>query len=488
LSESLKDGVIRGLKWSSVSQLIRQILQYISTIILVGILSPDDFGIIAMALVVINFLDIFKDLGTSSALIQNQNLSNHLKSSIFWVNCTFGIIISIIIYFLSPLISLLFNSDKITSVLQVLSLIFLITGLSLTQKALLERSLSFKTLTNIELVSSALGFIAALYFAFTGFGVWSLVAQVLTFTIINTLLLWIFSSWKPSFYFKINDFKSIASYSLNLVGFNLINYVARNSDYFLIAKFLNEKSLGHYYLAYRIMLYPLQNISSVISRVIFPSFSILQNDNARLSQAYLRLTNLIVLITFPMMAGMAIVSYEFTSAFFGSKWDTNLIALLITILAPVGAIQSLMSTVGIIYQVKGKTDWMFRWGVFATSLTVIGFLLGLKWGVIGISVSYLVLNIILFYPSFSIPFKLIGLSTQSFLKTFANTLFSVAIMIFMLIMLSLIINNSFSSLAKLVTLIPFGILVYGVVSYFVNREIYSEIKLFLPFLFKSRSN
>ena len=487
MSDNLKNSIVRGLKWSSVSQISRQILQYISTIILVGILSPDDFGLIAMALLVINFLDIFKDLGTSSALIQNQNLSDYLKSSVFWINFTFGAIFTLVIYFLSPLIAQLFNSDKITPVLQVLSLIFIISGLSLTQKALLERSLSFKTLANIELVSSALGFFAALYLAFNGFGVWSLVAQVLTFTIFNSTLLWIFSSWKPKFYFRLHDIKSIASYSLNLVGFNLINYIARNSDYFLIAKFLDERSLGHYYLAYRIMLYPLQNISTVVSRVIFPSFSILQNDNIRLSQSYLKLTNLIALLTFPMMAGMAIVSYDFTNVFFGSEWNVGLVALLIVILAPVGALQSIVSTVGIIYQVKGKTDWMFRWSIFATSVMVIGFLIGLKWGVVGISVSYLVTNIVLLYPAFLIPFKLIGLRVYSYFKSFGSTLLSVIVMISLMFIPSLLLDISISPLMKLITMIPFGIIVYGFITYFVNKDKLSEISLFLPFLFKSRN-
>jgi PST family polysaccharide transporter len=274
---------------------------------------------------------------------------------------------------------------------------------------------------------------------------------------------------------------------LNLVGFNLLNYVARNSDYFLIGTFLGDKALGHYYLAYRIMLYPLQNITRVISRVIFPSLSKLQNDNSKLSEAYLRLTNSIGFLTFPVMIGIAVVSYEFTATFFGSRWDGNLIALLIIILAPVGVIQSLTSTVGSIYQVKGKTDWMFKWSIFATILMVTGFWVGLKWGVVGIAVSYLITNLIMLYPVFAIPFALIGLNTKLFFKSFINTLSSVAMMAIMLIILSLIIGDNFSSLVKLFILIPFGILLYGITSYLINKDRLSDIKLLLPSFFNKKN-
>jgi PST family polysaccharide transporter len=439
----------------------------------------------ATALIVINLLEIFKDLGTTSALIQSQNVSHHLKSSVFWINFTFGMVITLVIYFTAPLFSIFFNSDKNTPVLQALSLTFFIAGLSITQKALLEKDMSFKTLANIELLSSLSGFIAAIYCALSGYGVWSLVIQVLCTTLINSVLMLIYSPWKPSFYFKFDEVRVIKTYSLNLVGFNVINYIARNSDYFLIAKFLGNKPLGHYYLAYRIMLYPLQNITSVVSRVIFPSFSKVQNDNIKLRQAYLRLTNSIAVLTFPMMAGMAVVSYEFTSAFFGTNWDSRLIALLIIILAPVGAIQSLIATVGSLYQVKGKTDWMFKWSIFSTLLIVTGFVIGLNWGTIGIAGSYLICNLILLYPAFAIPFTLIDLNTKVFFKSFRNTFLSVTIMTFILLIISFIIGTSFTSLMKFIVLIVAGVLIFGTISWLINKDKLYEIKLLFPSFHKS---
>jgi len=476
LSDRLLIDTVRGLKWSTISRISQQGLQYIATIILVGVLSPDDFGLMAMAMVVIGFLDIFKDLGTSSAIIKEENPNNDLKCSLFWVNVVFGLLIFIIIYLSSPVLAELFNSERIESVLQLLSISFLLAGFSVQQKALLEKELSFQKLSLIELFSSVIAFLVAVLLALNGFGVWSLVWQVISNTSLNTLLIWIFSNWKPGLSFKFSELKKITAYSSNLVGFNLVNYFARNGDYFLIGKFLGDNALGHYYLAYRIMLYPLRNITLVISRVIFPAFSKIQQENSKLREAYMRVTNSIAIITFPLMAGLALVSFNFTEAFFGENWDTVLVAYIIIILAPVGALQSIVSTVGTIYQVKGRTDLMFRWSLFASTFTLIGFIIGLKWGITGVAISYLATNVLMILPVFMIPFKLINLSIVKFLRSFERTILSVAGMIVVLWSASYLIEDNFDNIITLSILIILGIGSYLLISFSINKDKLIEIK------------
>ncbi len=488
MSDTLFVDTLRGLKWSTISRISQQGLQYIATIILVGALSPDDFGLMAMAMIVIGFLDIFKDLGTSSAIIKEEKPTNDLKCSLFWVNVVFGILIFIIIYFTSSLIAGFFNSERIESVLKLLSFSFIIAGFSVQQKALLEKELSFQKLSLIELFSSAFAFLVAVYLALNGFGVWSLVWQVISNTSLNALLIWIFSNWKPRLSIKFSELKKIRAYSSNLVGFNLINYFARNGDYFLIGKFLGDHELGHYYLAYRIMLYPLRNITVVISRVIFPAFSKIQQENSKLCEAYVRITNSIAIITFPMMAGLALVSFKLTGAFFGSNWDTALVAHIIIILAPVGALQSVVSTVGNIYQVKGRTDWMFRWSLFASTLTLLGFIIGLNWGITGVAISYLITNAVMILPVFMIPFKLINLSIVKFLSSFKLTILSVAGMILVLLCALYLIEDKFNDIITLTILIILGIASYIVISFWINKEKFLEIKSMISKYYMATKN
>jgi O-antigen/teichoic acid export membrane protein len=476
LVESLLVNTVKGLKWSALSQIIRQIFQYLATITLVWLISPNDFGLMAMAMVVIGFLDIFKDLGTSSAIIKEENPSNDLKCSLFWVNIGIGLLIFLIIYFASPLIAEFYNSVRVKSVLQFLSLSFLIAGFSVQQKALLEKEMSFQVLSLIELFSSAIAFLVAIYLAFNDYGVWSLVWQVIVNTFLSTVLIWVFSNWKPGFFFKYSELRKITSYSANLVGFNIINYFARNGDYFLIGKFLGDYELGHYYLAYRIMLYPLRNITAVISRVIFPAFSKIQHENSKLRDAYVSVTNSIAIITFPMMAGLALVSFYFTEVFFRANWNTLLIAQIIIIFAPVGALQSISSTVGNIYQVKGKTDWMLRWGLFASTITVIGFVIGLNWGIIGVAASYLITTLLMILPVFIIPFKLINLPIIKFFRSFELTVLSVVGMSLVVFIASYLIEDLYNNIITLLVLIVLGIGSYIIISYLINIEKLIEIK------------
>lgn len=477
----LKKDAVKGVKWASASQLGRQIIQYTTTIILAALLTPSDFGLMAMAIVIVGFLEIFKDLGTAAAIIQNQNLSEESLSSIFWVNVGFGLLVAIIVFLAAPLGADFFNNVKIENILKVLSISFIFSSFGTVHKKLLEKELKFDSLAKIELVGVAIGAVVGISLALLEFGVWSLVLQSLSIAVITTSLLWIINSWRPKIFFSYPKIKPIISYSLNLLGYNVFNYFVRNTDYLLIGKYLGERELGHYYLAYKIMLYPLQNVSLVVSRVLFPIYSKIQHDNERFKKIYTKVANAISFLTFPLMIGVFALSDIFAVTFFNDKWDTALLALLLMILAPVGLIQSIATTTGSIYQAKGKTDWMFRWGVISGVIYVTGFFIGLNWGVIGVAVSYLIASIILLYPVFAIPFKLIELKVLEFTTSFKGPLLISAILLIILLSLKLIFISSFNSGILFSSLVILGLIVYALLMKIFGadrfRELTSLIKL-----------
>ncbi len=150
-------------------------------------------------------------------------------------------------------------------------------------------------------------------------------------------------------------------FSLNLSGFGIVNYASRNADNLIIGRVLGSIQLGYYQMAYNLMLAPIQNISSVISQVAYPAFSRIQDDNERFRSAYVRSCALIALVTFPVMAGLAVIADPLVRVILGSKWIGAI--RIFEILAPVGLLQSVQTTVGQIYTAKARTDWMFRWGL-----------------------------------------------------------------------------------------------------------------------------
>lgn len=428
---SLYSKTTRGIRWSATSYVGRQIMQFLSLAIFARLLTPSQFGLISMALVVVNFILIFKDLGTSAAIIQRRQLSQDLLSSVYWFNVLFGLATSIITFLIAPLVAQFYQDSQIIGILRVLSLVFFISSLSILHQTLLQREQKFNRLAIIELSATFLGATIGIVAAILNAGVWSLVIQAITYSSTNTLLLWLMNSWKPKMILRWVDVKSISNYSLNLTGFNITNYFARNLDNILIGKYLGSQSLGYYSVAYQIMLTPVQVVSNIVNRVMFPAYSQIQDDTPRFRRIYIRAAGAIALISFPLMLGIMVVNYPLIITIFGSKWLP--VSQILLILAPVGMAQSIATTVGVIYQAKGRTDWMFRWGMFAGFVRMVAFIIGLRWGLIGVALGYAISSIILIYPGFAIPLSLIDMKVNVLFKALWKPLqYSLIMMIFVI--------------------------------------------------------
>ena len=470
---SLKATYVTGVKWSATSQFGRQGIQWVTIAILARLLVPEDFGLVGMTTVVIGFLALFKDLGTSAAVIQRQDLPEELLSSVFWINVFFGLVVMVLLYAASPLVAAFFQEPRVVPILQVLSTTFFISGLSILHQALLQREMAFNHLAKVELSATVVGAFTGIGAALAGWGVWSLVFQSLAVALVTTVLLWVFSAWRPKLIFHVNELRSVAYYSLNLLGFSIFNYFSRNADYLLIGRFLGAEALGYYTLAYRIMLYPLQNVSAVLGRVMFPAFSRLQKQLERFRRSYLRVAVGIALVTFPLMMGLMALAAPFVLAILGERWESVIILLII--LAPVGLVQSIGSTVGTIYQAMGRTDWMFRWGVGSSVLVIAAFVIGLRWGIIGVAAAYAIATGLLAYPSFAIPFRLIKLPVRKLAVVLWRPLVSGLIMGAVLSITQHVLPEQITSAQQLALLIPLGGLVYFIAIWGLDRPLLLDV-------------
>lgn len=465
---NLKRKVISGTKWSTLSQVGRQGTQLLTTIILARLLSPADFGLLSMAVAIIGFVEIFKDLGTTAALIQKKELNDVLLSSIFWVNAGFGALSMMILFFCAPLIGLFYRETGVVVVLQVLSLGFFVSSLGILQQTLLQRSLSFQALAKVEINAVVWGAIVGIGSAWYGAGVWSLVLQSLTTVFMTTIFLWRSSSWRPQWILHWGEVMSISRFSLNLVGFNVFNYFSRNADYFLIGRYLGAQNLGYYTLAYRILLFPIQNISAVVGRVMYPVLSTFQDDDKRFASVYLKLTGFIAFVSFPLMMGIFALASPFILTFFGSQWSS--VIPLIMIFAPIGLIQSIGTTVGLIYQANGRTDWMLWWGLGSGILVILAFVFGIKWGIIGVAVAYAIVSFILMYPSFAIPFKLINLKFSSMIYSLSRHFFVSVLMMVFVVGFRMVLPFDLARIIDLIFSLLLGLIVYAVVSWLINKK------------------
>lgn len=418
---SLKQKTIKGLFWSFISQGGRQVSQLIVTVILARLLNPHDFGLLAMATVFINFAMIFSELGISSALIQKQDTHDRHYYSAFWLNVIVGSILTILFIALAPFIAGFYKSPELSPILMALSINFLLSSFIIIQQTILTKEMDFKKLAVRDIFSVIIAGMIGIIFAYNGFGVWSLVFQRFSFTLSSVLLLWTVSPWRPKFAFAKSDIKDILHFSANLTGFNIVNYFARNIDQLLIGKFLGAQALGYYSLAYKIMLYPIQNISAVINKVMFPAFSKIQNDIEKIRNSYIKMVKAISIITFPMTLVLFVVTPEFVRVVLGSEWEAA--TSLIMILCFCSLVQSVGGPiVGNIRLSQGRTDMHLQIGV-TNSIMILGVVLfGIKWGVIGVAISYTVFSLFWAVLTNMVTLPLIKLRLSIFLSSLKSPL------------------------------------------------------------------
>lgn len=471
----LRNKAVRSVQWASLSQAVKQLVQFGTITLLAVILAPGDFGILQMALVVTGMVDLFKDLGTRVAIIQKKDATDRFLSSIFWVNAGIGLIAALVLIGLAPWVATIYNEPQLTLILQVLALNFPISGLGVSLKTYLEKSIAFDTIGIIEAGSTILGAIAAIVLAFMGFGVWSLVVQSLVATAGVSILSWIFSSWRPTFTFHWPEIRGVLGYSLNYTGYTFLNYIARNADYFLIGRYLGGDALGYYTLAYRIMVYPIQNISGIINKVMFPVLSKVQDNNELIGKAYLQIAKTVSLVAFPLMLGVMALASPFVLVVLREKWQP--IITLLLILAPVGLLQSINSTVGAIFLIKDRTASLLKWGLFSASVIIGTFVFGLQYGIEGMAWAYLATSIFLFIPSLQIPMRFIELPVRKVLIAITRPLLGGLLMLGILVAVQWFLPDALQANPYVfASLVVLGILIYAGYTWTFNRASVLQIR------------
>ncbi|MEG3130356.1 lipopolysaccharide biosynthesis protein [Pantoea cypripedii] len=424
--------LLSNLKWNALSQFFKIFVQAVNLIYLAKIIPPAQYGLMAMAVVVINLGILLRDLGTAAAIIQKKKLSNDLINSIFWLNVAMGVSLCCIIAILAKPLSSLYGHPELQLVLMLLGLSFPLSSCAATHLALLERESRFKTTSKIEVTSAITSVIVAVVMAHLGFGVYSLVAQAITLNLMSAIQFWVVSDWRPSLskFIRWSDIKEIFSFSTNLSLFNLINYFSRNADSFIVGKYMSATILGQYNLAYRIMLFPLLCLTFVATRSLYPILSQHQDDNEKVEKTYLNTVFIILVITAPMMTIVGYYSFPLIRVVFGDQWLKT--AEILKWLAPTAILQSVLSTSGAVFMSKGRTDLLLRLGILAAILQGTAFILGVRYDITTFAMFYLIANIINFFPLMYYMLKIMGGSfVNLFLKIYPIFIAVGAMFIFM---------------------------------------------------------
>ncbi|MEN8154149.1 MAG: MOP flippase family protein [Acidobacteriota bacterium] len=472
---NLKKKVISGLGWSSTSRIFQYIFNFIITIVLIRLIDPSEFGVFAMAVVLIGFASLFSEIGFNEALIQKKDITGVQLNSIFWLNLIIAFTITVILVLTAPLISIFYKENILKEIIVIISINFLILPFQSIQTVLLKKNLEFKKISIIEIITMLVSGFFALALAVLNFKIWALVAQSIVSSLTRVILIRKFSSWRVEFKFDLKSIKILFKFSSNLFGFKLFNYFARNMDNILIGKYLGANSLGIYSKAYSIMLFPITKLGGIISQVLFPALSSIQSDLKRVKKIYLQITRGIAILTFPLIIGIITISDKLIPLLFGEKW-IDIIPVL-QILCIGGLAQSIGTTMGIIYTSQGRTDIMMKWGIFSGTVRVIAIIIGLRWGIIGVSSLYVLSGyLFLFYPGWKIVGKIINMKFTEMMKNLFPAFLSSIIMGIAVFSLGLLLPDSLNDFTRLFIEVLFGIILYVFIISAFKLKAYLEIK------------
>jgi O-antigen/teichoic acid export membrane protein len=385
----------RSLLATLSTQSGRFCLQLCSTVLLARLLPPADFGLIAMAMVLTNFVGVFRDVGLTQATVQAASIEHSQINALFWLNVGLSLSLFIVVSLAAPLLAWIYGDPRLLCLTIVLGATIALSGPGLQHLALLQRNLKFGKIARADLLANSLALAAGLCAALYGAGYWAIAWMAVIHTATNSALLWHLSDWRPSRTQWSDGMGALLRFGGHLSGFSFVNYFSRNADNFLIGKFIGLGALGHYSKAYQLMMLPIQQINGPISAALIPTLSRLQDQPSEFAALYLKWAGRIAWLTAIPIASMVYFGEDLVVFLLGDAWQPA--GELFQWLALASVLQPLSNFMGVCFIATGQTRRMFYWGCASSSVIVMAFGAGLGWGgVTGLAIAYAVISNLLF--------------------------------------------------------------------------------------------
>lgn len=470
MTSNLKKETVHGVIWSAVEKFSTVGVLFIANIVLARILTPKDFGLLAVITIFVQIAQTLIDSGFSNALIQKKDRNQVDYSTVFFFNLFICIILYIILYVSSPLIAKFFENEQLISLTRVVGLNFVIGALVSVHRTRLTVELEFKKQSIITLTSALIAAIISIYLAYKGLGVWALVCLSLINISLQTLLFYFCINWHPSLIFSVSSFRNLFAYSSNLLGASLIHLLYRNIYPILIGKKFSPVVLGYFNRADSFAMYVPQTISQIVSRVSFPIFSRLQDDNIRLRSAYSKYIILTSLIIFPLIICLIILAKPLTILILKEKW-LPMVPMLQILCIDWMTDHICSINLNVLY-VKGRSDLALRLEVVKKIIGFMIFIISLYWGIIGVCWGRVLYSFIAVYLNAFYTNRLIGLSLG---KQIGDIIMPLLMSVIMGAFVLITSNLAQLYWNKIVVGMVVGFITYASLLFIFHRQIIKEV-------------
>lgn len=379
----LGDSAARGATVTLVAQVARFVLQLVSLSVLARLLSPEDFGLVAMVTAVIGVSEILRDFGLSTAAIQAKRLSGGERTNLFWANVALGLGCAILIVAFAPLIVQFYGDDRLHVIILSLCWVFVVSGASTQFKAELTRSLRFKALAVADVGAQACGIVAAITCAMLGGRYWAIVLQQITFIVMTMALSAALCRWRPGLPKRGVSIRRFFRFGAGFLGTQVLAYSTKNADNVAIGAYIGAEPLGLYSRAYQLLMTPLSQINTPMTRVALPILARVQDDDATFQRYLLRAQLVGCYLTATASALVAGLAVPIVAVLFGPGWEG--VAPILMILAFGGVFRAVGSIPYWIFLSRGLTSQQFLMYLVVRPVLIAMIVAGVPWGVRGVA-------------------------------------------------------------------------------------------------------
>jgi O-antigen/teichoic acid export membrane protein len=379
------DGVARASRHTLLAQIATQVSRLAVSVILARLLTPQEFGVAAAAMIVMVVAWQLTDLGTAAVIIQRDVVDEALVSSVFWFNLAFGASLSALAFVGAQPIADALGQPHAAPAIRVLAAVSVIGAIGNMHHALLRRTMQFGRLATITIANAAVNSLVGIGLALMGAGVWALVIGTLSGVAVSSAAAWWFERWRPTAVFSVSRLREVARFSIQFFWSNTLGSVFDQLDKVIISRMLGGAPLGTYAVAQRTVLSPVQALSGAVSTVTFSAFSRGQDDPERLRAGATRASGVVALVALPTMIGLAVLAEPAVLVVYGDQWEAAI--PVIQVLAPVAALNAVTSVTSSVMLGMGRSDWLYRWGLAYCLVGPAAMAVGARWGLVGVSLA-----------------------------------------------------------------------------------------------------
>lgn len=373
------------------AQALKFVILMATTVVLARLLTPQDYGLIGMVLVVTGFVALFKNMGLSAATMQREEIHYQQVSTLFWINVAISIALMLLTMALAPVVAWFYHEPRLTWITMAFAVGFLFSGLVVQHEALLKRQMRFVPLAVADIVSIGAGVSVGVVLAWRGKGYWALVANQLVLGFVYAVSIWIACRWRPGPPVRYSGVRSMLAFGVHLTGFGFFNYFSRTLDNLLIGRVWGAQQLGLYAKAYQLLMLPIDQLSSPLDGVAVPALSRLVNEPERYRQAYLRILEKVAMLSMPGVALMIGTSDWLVRLMLGPQWIEA--GRIFALLGIVGLVEPVANTMGWLLISQGRARHLLRWGMIDGTIAIASIIGGLPWGAVGVATSYAIVGL-----------------------------------------------------------------------------------------------